>query len=145
MAQPTLEELKAAFSRAPFIADLGIALEAIGKGECVTSLALQPRHLQQHGFVHAGVQATMADHTAGAAAFTVAPEGRAVLTAEFSLRLLRPARGERLVCRAKVLKPGTQVAFVEVEVFAVAGGREVLVAKAAATMVVVEAPQGGGR
>jgi uncharacterized protein (TIGR00369 family) len=143
MAEPTLEQLKAIFKRAPFIADLGIELESLGAGECTTSLTLQQRHLQQDGFVHAGVQATMADHTAGAAASTLAAEGRLVLTAEFGVKLLRAARGERLVCRAKVLKPGSQLVFVESEVFVVTAEREVLAAKASATMVVVE-PRAGG-
>jgi uncharacterized protein (TIGR00369 family) len=143
MAQPTVEQLRAAFRRAPFIADLGIELESLGAGECTTSLGLQQRHLQQDGFVHAGVQATMADHTAGAAASTLAPEGRIVLTAEFSVKLLRAARGERLLCRARVLKPGSQLVFVESEVFAVTAEREVLVAKVSATMVVIE-PRAGG-
>jgi uncharacterized protein (TIGR00369 family) len=105
---------------------------------------VQQRHLQQDGFVHAGVQATMADHTAGAAASTLAPEGRLVLTAEFSVKLLRPARGERLVCRASVLKPGSQLVFIESEVYAVTAGREFMVAKASATMVVVEPRVRGG-
>lgn len=143
MAQPTLEQLKAIFNRAPFIADLGIELESLAAGECTTSLRLQQRHLQQDGFVHAGVQATIADHTAGAAAATLAPEGRLVLTAEFSVKLLRAARGERLVCRAKVLKPGNQLVFVESEVFAATAEREVLVAKVSATMVVIEPRVGG--
>jgi uncharacterized protein (TIGR00369 family) len=144
MTQPTLEQLRATFRRAPFIADLGIELESLGGGECTTSLAVQQRHLQQDGFVHAGVQATMADHTAGAAASTLAPEGRLVLTAEFSVKLLRPARGERLVCRASVLKPGSQLVFIESEVYAVTAGREFMVAKASATMVVVEPRVRGG-
>lgn len=136
---PTLEELRVAFRRAPFIADVGIELESIGKGECTTTLLLQTRHLQQNGFVHAGVQATMADHTAGAAASTLAAEGYVVLTAEFGVKLLRAARGERLVCRARVIKPGSQLVFVEAEVYAVAAEREVLVTKASATMVVIAA------
>jgi acyl-coenzyme A thioesterase PaaI-like protein len=59
------------------------------------------------------------------------------------VKLLRAARGERLLCRARVLKPGSQLVFVESEVFAVTAGREVLVAKVSATMVVIE-PRAGG-
>ena len=57
------------------IADLGIEPISAADGTCVTYLDLQPRHLQQDGFVHAGVQATMADHTAGGAAGTGPPTG----------------------------------------------------------------------
>lgn len=87
---------------APFIRDLGLALTGAGEGWCETELVLAGRHLQQDGYVHAGVQATMADHTAGAAAATRAGPGRRVLTAEFKINLLRAACGERLRCRGSV-------------------------------------------
>jgi uncharacterized protein (TIGR00369 family) len=125
------------FSSAPFIAALGIQLDSVGHGECTTVLVLEDRHLQQDGFVHAGVQATMADHTAGAAAATLLQHGQIVLTAEFKINLLRAAKGQRLICRSKVLKPGTQLTVVESEVFCVASGEERLVSKATATMAIV--------
>jgi len=62
------EALERLFFAAPFIANLGIHLVSIAPGRCETTLDIEPRHLQQNGFVHAGVQSTMADHTAGAAA-----------------------------------------------------------------------------
>jgi uncharacterized protein (TIGR00369 family) len=131
------EEVSRLFSSAPFIADLGLQLDSVGHGECTTVLALEPRHLQQDGFVDAGVQATNADHTAGAAAATLLQQGQIVLTAEFKINLLRAAKGQQLICRSKVLKPGTQLTVVESEVFCVAAGEERLVSKATATMAIV--------
>lgn len=136
--QATFREL---FRSAPFIVELGLELESFGTGECVTSLNLEQRHLQQNGFVHAGVQATLADHTAGAAAGTLAAEGRHVMTVEFKISFLRAAKGEQLVCRAKVIKPGRKFSFVESEVFCLSLGEERLVAKASATMAIL-APAG---
>ena len=40
-------------------------------GMCETTLIPSERHLQQHGLIHAGVLATMADHTAGGAAGSI--------------------------------------------------------------------------
>jgi uncharacterized protein (TIGR00369 family) len=137
MGETDIGALRESFRQAPFIAELGLELESIGQGECVTTLNLQPRHLQQNGFVHAGVQATLADHTAGAAAYTLAADGCYVMTAEFKISLLRGAKGERLICRSKVLKPGKQFSFVESEVFCVSAGAERLVAKASATMAIL--------
>lgn len=137
------EEIRVAFRQAPFIADLGIELLELSKGMCVTGLSLERRHLQQGGFVHAGVQATMADHTAGAAASTLVPRGQVVLTVEFKLNLLRPARGERLLCRARVLKPGRQLSVVESEVAILEGSEERLVSKMTATMSIVALPVAG--
>jgi len=138
MAIPTVDEARAFFRRAPFVADLGIDVDAIGAGECTTSLAIAPRFLQHSGQVHAGVLTTLADHTAGAAAQTLAAEGSFVATAELKISLLRPAKGERLVCRGRVLKPGKQVSFVEAEVRAVEGDQQHLVAKVSATMAMVD-------
>ncbi|HSE38942.1 MAG TPA: PaaI family thioesterase, partial [Blastocatellia bacterium] len=94
------EKLQELFRSAPFIADLGMELGSLGAGQCITSLTIESRHLQQNGFVHAGVLAAMADHSAGAAAFTLVGEGSYVLTAEFKVSLLRAARGERLRCQS---------------------------------------------
>lgn len=128
------------FNQAAFVADVGIQLEDIGPGWCETSLDLLPRHMQQDRFVHAGVQATMADHTAGAAAASLIAADELVLTAEFKINLLRPAQGERLRCRAQVLKPGSILTVAESEVFALLPGQETLVSKATVTLAVVKRP-----
>lgn len=134
MSHERIDELERTFAAAPFIADLGIRPISAADGTCVTHLDLEPRHLQQDGFVHAGVQATMADHTAGAAAATVARPGHIVLTTEFKIHLLRPARGRRLECVATVLKPGRMLTVVESEVYRHAESGRVLVSKVIATI-----------
>jgi uncharacterized protein (TIGR00369 family) len=125
------------FSHAPFVAHLGIELADLGPGWCEAGLAVQPWHLQQTGVVHAGVVATLADHCAGAAATTRCAPGEFVVTAEYKINLLRGARGERLHCRAEVLKPGQTLTVVESSVYAEHAGKRELVAKLNATMAVV--------
>jgi uncharacterized protein (TIGR00369 family) len=125
------------FSDAPYIAHLGMVLDDIGPGWCETSLPLQAWHLQQTGVVHAGVLAAVADHTSGAAASIGLGAGEYILTAEYKINLLRAARGERLVCRAEVLKPGRRLVVVEAEVWSEHAGQRSLVAKFNATMAVV--------
>ena len=139
MEQAVLEEIQRIFRAARFISDLGIELESVGDGECETSLEIKDRHQQQDGFVHAGVHATIADHTAGVAAATLIRENKMVLSVEFKINLLRAAKGDRLVCRAEVLKPGRQFSVVESEVFCVEDGEERLVSKMTATMAYVAA------
>jgi uncharacterized protein (TIGR00369 family) len=139
MTTSTIHEIRRIFDAAPFIADLGLDLESVGDGSCVTSLKLEERHLQQDGFVHAGVHATIADHSAGVAAATVLQDNRMVLSVEFKINLLRAAKGERLICRAAVLKPGRRFSVVESEVFCVAEGVETLVSKMTATIAFVSA------
>lgn len=131
-----LDTARSFFGSAPFMVDLGIEPVAIGAGTVSTELVVAPRHLQHTGLVHAGVMATMADHTMGAAAQTMAPEGFWILTAELKTSLLRAAKCERLICEARVIKPGRTVTFTEAEVWAVNGAERTLVVKASATMAV---------
>lgn len=112
------------------------------KGRFESRLELEPRHMQQDGIAHAGVCATMADHTAGYAAFTLQPPDRRILTIEFKINFLKPAAGVALVCRSRVLNPGRTILPGESEIFAVAtDGSEKLVAKAMVTMISVPAQQ----
>ncbi|MGB7970708.1 MAG: PaaI family thioesterase [Candidatus Deferrimicrobiaceae bacterium] len=127
------------FQRAAFIDHLGIRLKDLGEGWCESVLTVLPGHLQQDGFVHAGVQATMADHTAGGAAATLAAEEELVLTVEFKINFLRPAREEHLRCRAVVLRQGRTLHVAESEVYAQRDGNEKLVAKAMVTLALVPA------
>ncbi|MBN1007190.1 PaaI family thioesterase [Amphritea pacifica] len=131
-------EVERVFYQAPFVRELGFKLVSFEAGRCETELLLQEKHLQQDGYVHAGVQATLADHSAGTAGATLLAAGQIVLTAEFKINLLRAARGERLSCRAWVLKPGGSLIIAESEIYSHAGERAELVSKATVTLAVVE-------
>ena len=128
------------FSAAPFVAELGVEPESISEGRCESRLQLAERHLQHDGFVHAGVIATMADHSAGAAATTLLAEGQIVLTAEFKISLLRAARGDALRCVAVVIKAGSRITFAEAEVHCETGSTARLVVKASVSLAVIPDP-----
>lgn len=130
-------EVERIFSSAPFIADLGLEMVSIESGECRSRLVLANRHMQQDGFVHFGVQATVADHTAGAAGASAARAGQIVLTSDFSLKLLRSAKGTHLECVATVLKAGSSLTVVESEVYCGTADDMRLVSKATVTLAVV--------
>jgi uncharacterized protein (TIGR00369 family) len=95
---------------------------------------------QQHGFVHGGVIATMADHTAGGAARSVSGE-KDVLTVEFKINYLRPATGDRLHCTATVLRAGKTMIVAEALVYAGNTGKETLVAKLIETLFLADDPK----
>lgn len=125
------------FSDAPFLNLLGIRLMGAGRGWCQTSLEIDARLRQQHGFVHAGVVATLADHTCGGAARSSLDDELDVITIEFKINFLKPAQGERLEARGAVLRAGRTIAASESEVFAVDGARRELVAKCMSTLAVI--------
>ncbi|MBP2673728.1 MAG: hypothetical protein H6Q84_568 [Deltaproteobacteria bacterium] len=138
------EHATAIIKKSRFAADIGLVLDDLGPGWCETHIDILPKHLQQDGYIHAGVQATLADHTAGGATGTLVPEGYLVLSAEFKINFLRPCIGERIRCRATVLKAGRTLCVAESEVYAVRNGAEKLAAKATVTLAPVrgQAPAG---
>ena len=125
------------FNAANFIRDVGYELKELKEGYCETTLKIADKHLQQDGFVHAGVMSTMADHTSGTAGGTVVQRGQIVLTAEYKINILRPATGDMLICRARVIKPGKVLVIVDAEVFTMKGEDLKMVAKAIVTLAVV--------
>ncbi|WP_366924295.1 PaaI family thioesterase [Metallumcola ferriviriculae] len=132
------EKVLQSFNKRGLIHTLGIEIVDFGPGWFHTKMVPHPKILQQHNYVHAGALATMADHTSGFASYSLMAEKEEVLTIEFKINLLRPAKGELIICRAKVLKPGRRIYVSESEVFSVNEGIEKLVAKATVTLAVVE-------
>ncbi len=112
---------------------LGVELTALGHGSCELSVPFDVTLTQQHGFFHAGVAATLADNAAGYAGYSVMPEGSTVLTTEFKINLLAPARGEAMRACAEVIKPGRTLVIVRSDVYCRAGGKETHVATALVT------------
>ncbi|HJZ63586.1 MAG TPA: PaaI family thioesterase [Candidatus Acidoferrum sp.] len=125
------------FQDAEFIQSLGIGLTGSGKGWCETRLDCARSHRQQHGFIHAGVVMTLADHTCGGAAASAMAEDRDVITVENKVSFLRPAAGQSLTCRAEVLRAGKNIVFVEAQVMIEGTDGPTMVAKASSTLRVI--------
>jgi uncharacterized protein (TIGR00369 family) len=127
----------AIFEGAPFVQHLGIQLIACGPGWCEAHMALSPHHMQQTGVVHAGALATLNDHTCGGAATTLLAPGQHVVSVEFKNNMLRGASGERLECRAEVLKQGRSIGVIEAKCYAVRGDVRQLVSSMTCTLMVL--------
>ena len=124
------------FSRG-FIAYCRFNGEVVEKGRFRSNVVIEDVHRQQDGFIHAGVMATMADHTAGYAAFSTVDEGFQILTIEFKINFLRPAYGDSLICNSKVIREGSRIIIAESEVFDRRDDKEFHVAKALVTLMAV--------
>jgi uncharacterized protein (TIGR00369 family) len=120
-----------------FIKTCRFEVEEVRRGYFQSRVEIQELHRQQDGFIHAGVMETMADHTAGYAAFTTVPEDFQILTIEFKINFLRPAYGEALLCCSRVIRGGNKIIISESEVFDEREGEEALAAKALVTLMAV--------
>jgi uncharacterized protein (TIGR00369 family) len=98
--------IAASYARQALLATLGATLERVEPGLVEIALPFSPAIAQQHGFVHAGAISTILDTACGYAALTRMPEDAAVLTTEFKINLLSPARGARFLARGRVVKAG---------------------------------------
>jgi len=118
---------------------LGLVPVSLTPGEFITRIRLQKKHFQQDGFAHAGLIATIADHTAGYASFSLVSEDCRILTIEYKINYFQPADGDHLECRGWVTKPGRNILFTEAEVYSLKGKTRKLVARAMHTMASVPA------
>ena len=114
---------------------VGAELSELSRGTCTIAVDRREELLQQHGFFHGGVTAFLVDNATTIAAAT--SRGQPALTAEYKLNLLSPAIGERLICRARVIKGGRQVSVVAADVFCVTDGVEKHTATALASIAML--------
>jgi uncharacterized protein (TIGR00369 family) len=114
---------------------LGISIARLEPGEVDLAMDYSPAFTQQNGFVHAGVITAGLDNACGIAAFTLMPAGSDILTVEFKTNLLAPAKGERFVFHAEVIKPGRTLTVCEARAFALHEGAESLVATMTGTLM----------
>jgi uncharacterized protein (TIGR00369 family) len=134
--------IQASFSKQGLMTSLGASLVHVAPGAVEIALPASPSVSQQHGFVHAGALAAIADTAAGYAALSLVPAGVGVLTTEFKINLVAPAKGERVIARGRVVKAGRTLTLAQTEVFAESAAGEKLVALLTATLMVIEGRDG---
>ena len=132
------DRVRRSFDKQRVMATIGATLDRIEPGEITISMPPNAGLTQQHGYLHAGIIATIADSACGYAALSLMPDDAAVLSIEFKTNMLAPADGERFIARGKVIKPGRTIMVCDATVHAVRGGAEKLVATMTGTMMVVQ-------
>lgn len=120
-----------------FIKHCGIKVLKVEKGLFESEAIIGAHHRTQDNFIHAGLMTTMADHTAGYAAFTTVSENHRILTVELKINFFKPAFGSAIRCRARVINKGRQIIVAESEVLDVRDQGEKLVAKGIVTLMSV--------
>lgn len=130
--------IQASFDRQSMMATLGAQLIQAGDGCATITAPILPGAMQQQGFGHAGLTFSIGDSAAGYAALTLIPVSQEVVTAEIKINLLAPARGDRLIARGRVVKPGRRLIVVASDVYAESDGTERHVACLMGTMMPVD-------
>lgn len=126
--------IKASFSRQRFMATLGASLELVEPGEVYIELPFSTHLSQQHGYLHAGATAAIADSANGYAALTLTSADAEVLAVEFKINLMAPASAPRFSARGRVLRPGRRLSVCLAEVVALNGPDEEIIATMLSTI-----------
>lgn len=131
------ERVRESFARQRLMTTIGARIQSVAPGEVVIELPFHDDLTQQHGYLHAGIVTSIADTACGYAAFSLMPEDADVLSVEYKINLLSPARGEKFIARASVKRAGRNLTVCEAEVFAITGDEEKPIAVMLATMMAI--------
>ncbi len=132
--------VRASVARQRIMATMGATLTSVGPGQVVIELPFRPDLTQQHGFLHAGMITTLVDSACGYAALSLMPRETEVLTVEYKVNFLAPARGARFIAYGQVMKPGRTLTVCMGDVIAVTASEESVIATMLATMILRPIP-----
>lgn len=125
------------FARQKFMDTLGARLDNVHPGYCEIHLSYDKALTQQHEYFHGGVLGTLADNAGGYAAFTLMNATDSVLTVEYKLNIMAPAKGEMLIARGQVLRAGRRLTVCHTDVYCVKKGVEIHCATSLGTFMVL--------
>jgi len=129
------DEIKQSFAKQTIMGLIGAELTRVEPGVIEITLPYRADLTQQHGYLHAGIVTTIADSASGYAAYSLMPPNSEVLSVEFKVNLLRPAKGETFSAVAEVVRSGKTLTVVRADVFAMDRERRDLVATMLGTMI----------
>jgi len=113
------EEIKLSFAKQTIMGLIDAELSRVEPGVVEITLPYRADLAQQHGYLHAGIVTTIADSACGYAAYSLMPPNSEVLSVEFKVNLLRPAKGEKFLAVAEVVKAGKTLTVVRADVFGI--------------------------
>lgn len=136
------QRVRGSFSNQQVMKLIGAELMKVVPGEVEIHIPYRSDLTQQHGFLHAGIITTIVDSACGYAAFSLMPAEAEVLTVEYKVDFIAPAKGERFVARGRIVKPGRIITVCAGEVFAISDEEPKLVVTMSATMMTLEGRPG---
>ena len=130
------------FDRQDVMHTINAVIDSISPGLVEISFPYHQSLTQQHDFIHGGIISTVLDSACGYSAFSLMPVDAGVLTIEFKVNLLSPAKGQHFKAIGKVKKPGKTITVSEGEMYAYTGDNEKLIATMVATMMTIKDQRG---
>ncbi len=127
--------VRESFDRQTIMQTFGARLDSVEPGRVSIAMPFSTDFAQQHGFLHAGALATVLDSACGYAALTLMEPGSGVLSVEFKINMLAPAKGSELVATSSVVRSGRTITVCEARGVMRDGDTETLVASMAGTMM----------
>jgi uncharacterized protein (TIGR00369 family) len=100
------QRVRTSFDKQAAMRTIGASIARVAPGEVDLVLDHRDDLTQQHGFLHAGIVTAAVDSACGYAALSLMEPGAAVLSVEFKVQLLAPARGARFRALGRVVRPG---------------------------------------
>jgi uncharacterized protein (TIGR00369 family) len=108
--------VRESFGRQKAMALIGAALGAVEPGYVEVALPWREDLTQQKGFIHGGILGMIADTACGYCAFSLMPAGCSLVTVEYKINILTPARGS-LLAKGQVVKAGRTLTVARAEVY----------------------------
>jgi uncharacterized protein (TIGR00369 family) len=108
--------VRASFARQQAMVLIGARLTVVEPGTTEIELPFRPELTQQKGFVHGGILGMIADSACGYAAYSLMPATSSLVTVEYKINILAPARSG-LVARGQVIRPGRTLTVTRGDIF----------------------------
>ena len=128
-------KVRESFGKQTAMQTLGAVINRVAPGEVEIEMPYRADLAQQHGFIHGGIVTAIVDSACGYAAFSLSAPETAVLTVEYKVNFVAPAKGNLLLARGEVVRPGATITVCKGDVLAYDDGEEKLVASMLTTMM----------
>jgi uncharacterized protein (TIGR00369 family) len=126
---------RSSFALQQLMTTMGARMTKVVPGEVSIELPFNSAWTQQNDFIHAGIITSIVDSACGYAAYTLMPANSGILTVEYKVNFLNPAKGERFIAVGRVIKPGRTLTVCSGEVVAIDKDEQKLIATMQATMM----------
>jgi uncharacterized protein (TIGR00369 family) len=137
------ERVKTAFGSQGFLRYIDARIEELAPGRCIITADFRSELAQQNGFFHGGLIGTIADAAGACAAATLIETWQWMLTAEYKINFLKPAKAQQLRAVGEVASAGRTLTVSQVDLYSVdSAGQEQLCAVAIVTLMTLTSGDG---